>query len=98
LPVRRRAILISFFLMKPQAMSICALKNISKRVWRYCAREERWIVVAHRLSSILTANKIFYFDNGTLIAEGTHQELYKMLPAYKTLVDQQFPAGRKVHA
>jgi len=54
------------------------------------------VVVAHRLSSILKADRIFYIDEGRLIAEGTHESLYEELPAYRLLVDQQFPAGKRV--
>ena len=54
------------------------------------------VVVAHRLSSILKADRIFYIDEGKLITEGTHESLYEELPAYRLLVDQQFPAGKRV--
>lgn len=54
------------------------------------------IVVAHRLSSILKADTIFFLCDGRLIAEGNHESLYSGLPEYRTLVDQQFPAGKKV--
>ncbi|MDH7483057.1 MAG: ATP-binding cassette domain-containing protein, partial [Spirochaetales bacterium] len=52
------------------------------------------VVVAHRLSSILEADRILFLREGRLIAEGTHTELYATLPEYRTLVDQQFPSSR----
>lgn len=52
------------------------------------------VVVAHRLSSILEADRILFLREGRLIAEGTHAELYAALPEYRTLVDQQFPSNR----
>jgi len=61
-------------------------------------RGRTMIVVAHRLSSILKADKIFFLCGGRLMAEGTHEGLYRDLPEYRLLVDQQFPAGKKVHA
>jgi len=56
------------------------------------------IVVAHRLSSVLRADTIFFLSGGQLIAEGTHESLYQNLPAYRLLVDQQFPARKRAHA
>ncbi|MEN6492031.1 MAG: hypothetical protein ABFC85_08550, partial [Rectinema sp.] len=56
------------------------------------------IVVAHRLSSVLRADTIFFLSEGRLIAEGTHESLYENLPAYRLLVDQQFPEGKRGHA
>lgn len=56
------------------------------------------MVVAHRLSSVLKADTIFFLATGRLIAEGTHESLYRDLLEYRLLVDQQFPAGKKVHA
>lgn len=56
------------------------------------------IVVAHRLSSILKADTIFFLSDGKLVAEGSHESLYQNLPAYRLLVDQQFPAGKRRRA
>ncbi|MHB0854999.1 MAG: ABC transporter ATP-binding protein [Rectinema subterraneum] len=52
------------------------------------------VVVAHRLSSILKANTIFFLREGRLIAQGSHESLYENLLEYRQLVDQQFPAGK----
>lgn len=43
------------------------------------------IIVAHRLSTIVGADKIYMIENGENIAEGTHKELMKKSQAYKTL-------------
>lgn len=48
------------------------------------------LIVAHRLSSILNADQILFFNDGEIIARGTHGELYESLPAYRRLVEQQF--------
>lgn len=61
-------------------------------------RGRTMVVVAHRLSSVLKADTIFFLHEGRLIAQGTHAQLYEHLPEYRQLVDQQFPAGRKVRA
>lgn len=61
-------------------------------------RGRTMIVVAHRLSSVLSADRIFFLSGGRLIAEGTHESLYQSLPEYRLLVDQQFPARKRAHA
>ncbi|MGD9939048.1 MAG: ABC transporter ATP-binding protein [Clostridia bacterium] len=49
------------------------------------------IIVAHRLSSILKADKILFFKDGRIIAQGRHEELLANLPEYGELVRLQFP-------
>lgn len=48
------------------------------------------LIVAHRLSSVLHADQILYFSEGRIVARGTHAELFKTLPEYRRLVEQQF--------
>ncbi len=49
------------------------------------------LIVAHRLSSILKADKILFFKDGRIIAQGRHDELIESLPEYRELVRLQFP-------
>lgn len=49
------------------------------------------IIVAHRLSSILKADKILFFKDGRVIAQGRHDDLVESLPEYRELVRLQFP-------
>ncbi len=49
------------------------------------------LIVAHRLSSILKADKILFFKDGRIIAQGRHHELLSSLPEYEELVRLQFP-------
>jgi len=51
------------------------------------------LIVAHRLSSILHADRILYFSEGRIIAQGTHDELFESLPEYRRLVERQFIRG-----
>ena len=43
------------------------------------------IVIAHRLSTITAADKIMVIDQGSIAAEGTHEELLTKSPLYKKL-------------
>lgn len=47
------------------------------------------IVVAHRLSTIVNADKIFVFNSGKLIESGTHSELLSKKSHYANLVYSQ---------
>lgn len=51
--------------------------------------EKTTIVVAHRLSTLLSMDRILVFDQGKIVEDGTHQELLKKKGLYKTLWDTQ---------
>lgn len=46
-------------------------------------------MIAHRFSSIRTAKRILVFDEGKIIADGPHEEIYESCPLYRGLYDQQ---------
>lgn len=49
------------------------------------------IVIAHRLATIVNANKIVVMDKGLIVEQGTHQELINLENGYyKNLYDSQF--------
>lgn len=48
------------------------------------------IVIAHRLNTVLKADKICLLANGKIVASGTHGEMYSECRQYASLVDKQF--------
>lgn len=44
------------------------------------------IIVAHRLSTIVDCDRIYVMDQGKIIQQGTHEELYAQEGLYRTLV------------
>jgi ATP-binding cassette subfamily B multidrug efflux pump len=49
------------------------------------------IVIAHRLATIINADKIVVMDKGLIVEQGTHQELVNKINGYyKNLYDSQF--------
>ncbi len=49
------------------------------------------IIIAHRLATIINANKIVVMDKGIIVEQGTHQELLNVTSGYyKNLYDSQF--------
>lgn len=49
------------------------------------------ILIAHRLSTVVNADKIVVLENGKLIEEGTHDELFYKEGKYWGMWKQQFP-------
>lgn len=47
------------------------------------------LVIAHRLSTVIAADRLLVFDQGQLIAEGKHHELLESCPLYRYLADLQ---------
>ena len=50
------------------------------------------LVIAHRLSTVLAADRILVFDQGNLVEQGDHAELLKAGGLYTRLFETQFLA------
>jgi len=55
-------------------------------------------VIAHRLSTVLAADRILVLDRGRLVGSGTHEELLEQGGIYKTLYERQFRTGVRLRA
>jgi ATP-binding cassette subfamily B protein len=48
------------------------------------------LIIAHRLATVVHADRIIVMENGRMIAEGSHQQLLISSPKYQTLAALQF--------
>lgn len=48
------------------------------------------LVIAHRLSTVLAADRIMVLENGVITESGTHDELLESSPRYRLLYETQF--------
>ena len=51
------------------------------------------LIIAHRLSTVIDADKIAILENGVLIEEGTHSTLFKKGTRYYEMWQKQLPNG-----
>src|SRR5215471_1416025 len=51
------------------------------------------LIIAHRLATVIGADRIVVLDGGVAVAEGTHASLVRDDPLYRRLAELQFGAG-----
>lgn len=56
-------------------------------------KDKTVVVVAHRLSTVKNADNIIVLDNGSIVEQGTHQELIFIRGYYYELVKNQLELG-----
>jgi len=53
------------------------------------------VIIAHRLSTVLHADKIVVLDEGRVVGVGKHEELLTSNPIYQRLYELQFKIQTK---
>ena len=66
---------------------------VSEALSRVLARTTA-LVVAHRPSTVLLADRVALLDGGRIVAEGTHRELLARHAGYRALMSADDPAGQ----
>lgn len=60
---------------------------------REYAKERATLIIAHRLSSLMHADKILFIEDGEIVESGTHDELLALKGRYFALYDLQVRPG-----
>ena len=58
-------------------------------------RDRTTIVIAHRLATVLKADRILVLDQGRIVEEGTHESLIRLGGLYAKLARLQFDQGSR---
>jgi ATP-binding cassette subfamily B protein len=73
------------------ALDSLSEQSVQKAVLKLRERGKTVILIAHRLSTVLKADKIVVMKSGEVIEEGNHEKLLGKRGAYYTMWEQQFP-------
>ncbi len=67
-------------------------ENYIQRTIKSLREQQKTIIlIAHRLSTVINADKIIVLENGKVLEQGTHKELYNKKEHYFGLWQQQIP-------
>ena len=74
---------------KAQADQVKTESKIQEAL-KILTKDKTTIVIAHRLSTVINADKIVVIDNGQVIEQGSHNELLNKRGPYSVLYNSQF--------
>lgn len=69
-----------------------ASEHAVKQALELAMQNRTTLIIAHRLSTVITADRILVLDKGQLIASGSHTELLQSCPLYRELAELQLLA------
>ncbi|MDA7573239.1 ABC transporter ATP-binding protein/permease [Candidatus Pelagibacter sp.] len=64
-------------------------ENKIQEAINFLTKNRTTIVIAHRLSTILNSDKIYVIDSGSVVGQGTHEELLINSSVYKNFYEKQ---------
>ncbi|MBN2763622.1 MAG: peptidase domain-containing ABC transporter [Bacteroidales bacterium] len=78
------------------ALDSVSENNIKKAVDKLKAQKKTIIIIAHRLSTVMQADKICVLEKGVMVEEGTHNELICAKGKYFNMWKQQMPVLEEI--
>ena len=103
---RQRIAIARVFLKDPAVVVLdeatSSLDSVSERLVEEAMedllRGRSTLIIAHRLSTVLRADRVAVIERGRLVEEGTHDELMALEGTYATLYRGQFRDGGRIAA
>lgn len=101
---RQRLAIARLFLKNPKVLifdeATSALdyeaEALVNEAWSQLGKGKTSIMIAHRLSTVLTADKVAVLSEGKITAYGNHMELFAHSPEYKELFEEQYLSREKI--
>ncbi|NLG83335.1 MAG: ABC transporter ATP-binding protein [Firmicutes bacterium] len=84
--------------METEARIWRALTSLRQQNTNGMAAPRTCLVIAQRIGSVMSADKILVLEDGRIVAEGTHEELLASSPLYRAIYRSQLDGGVMEHA